>query len=71
MEWSILSRKITLYKIKKTPLKRRCFFNTQKAKMGYYYIEGNKIKTKISTIGNATLHISRKKGFIYKTHLNF
>jgi hypothetical protein len=26
MEWSILSREITLYKIKKTPLKRRCFF---------------------------------------------
>jgi len=49
---------------------QRCFFNPQKAKMGYYYIEGNKIKTKISTIGNATLHISRKKGFIYNDSID-
>ena len=49
---------------------QRYFFNPQKAKMGYYYIEGNKIKTKISTIGNATLHISRKKGFIYNDSID-
>ena len=43
-----------------------------KGKLGLFVIsiEGNKIKTKISTIGNATLHISRKKGFIYNDSID-
>lgn len=44
---------------------QRCFFDPKKAKMGYYHIEGEKIRTKISIIGDATLYISNKKGRIY------
>ena len=43
----------------------RCLFNPKKAKMGYYYIEGDKIRTRISTIGDATLYIGNQKGRIY------
>lgn len=39
-------------------------FNPQKAKMGYYYINGNEIKTRISTIGDCTLYIANNKGEI-------
>jgi hypothetical protein len=42
----------------------RTFFDPQKAKMGYFEIQGQSIKTKISTIGDCSLFISNKKGEI-------
>ena len=42
----------------------REYFNPSKAKMGYYYISGKSIKTKISTIGDCSLFISKKSGVI-------
>lgn len=39
-------------------------FNPLKAKMGYYSVTDNIIKTKIATIGDCTLFISNEKGFI-------
>jgi hypothetical protein len=39
-------------------------FNPEKAKMGYYFIEDNKIKTRISTIGDCALYIANDKGTI-------
>lgn len=44
---------------------QRCLFNPKKAKMGYYYIEGDRIRIRISTIGDATLYVSTTKGRIY------
>jgi len=42
----------------------RSFFDPQRAKMGYYYIKDNVIKTRISTIGDCSLYLSNKKGEI-------
>ena len=42
----------------------REYFNPSKAKMGYYYINDKSIKTKISTIGDCTLYISKQIGII-------
>lgn len=42
----------------------REYFNPSKAKMGYYHISGKKIKTKISTIGDCSLYISKQSGII-------
>ncbi len=42
----------------------REYFNPSKAKMGYYYISNKSIKTKISTIGDCSLYISKKNGTI-------
>jgi hypothetical protein len=40
-------------------------FNPLKAEMGYYTVNGNIVKTRISTIGAyCTLHISNEKGYI-------
>lgn len=42
------------------------FFDPKKAKMGYYHIEGEKIRTKISMIGDdTTSYIGNKKRRIY------
>lgn len=59
--------KLGLFVISKDSLNlNRDMFNPKKAKMGYYYLNGNKIKTKISTIGNCDLYISNGKGFVYQ-----
>jgi hypothetical protein len=42
----------------------REMFNPLKAKMGYYSITGDVIKTRLSTIGDCTLYISNKKGYV-------
>lgn len=42
----------------------REYFNPLKAKMGYYSVNNNILLTKIATIGDCSLYISNKKGYI-------
>jgi len=58
--------KLGLFIIPKTDTLKleRSFFDPQRAKMGYYYINGNSIKTRISAIGDCSLYLSNKKGTI-------
>ena len=39
-------------------------FNPLKAKMGYYSITDNLIKTRIATIGDCSLYIANEKGYL-------
>jgi hypothetical protein len=48
----------------------RYLFNPSRAKMGYYWIEGASIRTRISTIGDCSLYISNKKGTIKGDSIN-
>lgn len=57
--------KVGLFVIEKNKAIVRDDFNTQKAKMGYFSeYEPGKIKQRISTIGDCSLYISERKGYI-------
>jgi len=58
--------KLGLFVIRKTDTLNfeRSFFDPRRAKMGYYWLEENILKTKISTIGDCSLYISNKKGVV-------
>lgn len=58
--------KLGLFVIPKEEISKlnREHFNPERAKMGYYFVSGNLIKTRISTIGDSGLYISNKNGFI-------
>jgi hypothetical protein len=43
---------------------KREFFNPLKAKMGYFTQDGTLLKTKLATIGDCTLYISKKSGSV-------
>lgn len=60
------NNKLGLFIILKSDTIRLCrnLFNPSLAKMGYYFVDGKTIKTKISTIGDGTLYISKDKGEI-------
>lgn len=50
--------------IEKTKDFNRDFFNPEKAKMGYYELDENFIKKRISTIGDCSLYISNQEGIV-------
>ena len=57
--------KVGLFVISKTEILNRDAFNPKRAKMGYYYqYNTNNIRQKISTIGDCTLYISERQGYV-------
>lgn len=57
--------KVGLFVIPKTEVLNRELFNPKRAKMGYYYqYNTDNIRQKISTIGDCSLYISEKEGYV-------
>ena len=60
------NRKLGLFVIlkKDTMNLNRDVFNPLKAKMGYYSVTNNVLRTRIATIGDCSLYVSNEKGYI-------